>query len=219
MAEHTLALALALFRHLKEYSSSAASGDWTSTPQISLRSAETCCFATIGFGRIAQSTLKRAAAFGFHRMAADPYVKPETIEAAGVESVSVEEAFSRADIVSLHCPLTELTRNLVSRTRLRSMKPGAILINSARGGLVDTEALTEVLEKGTLGGAGLDVTEPEPLPAGHRLYCLPNVIVTPHRAWFSKESEMRLKRFAAEEAVRALRGEPLKYQVNGDRPE
>ncbi len=214
MADHTMAMALPLFRHLNEYGNAAKAGDWKLTRELPLRSAESCCFGTVGFGRIAQAVLQRAGAFAFRLIASDPFVEPETMQAQGVQDVGLDELFATADIVSLHCPLTDETEGLVDRQRLASMRPDTVLINTSRGGLVDTEALSQALAAGRLGGAGLDVTDPEPLPAGHRLYSFTNVIISPHMAWYSEQADVRLKQYAAREAARALLGEPLHYQRN-----
>lgn len=213
MADHTLTLALAVLRKIQPYAIEARSGDWRLTRQLPLQPFSSQRFVTLGFGRIARAVHQRAAAFGFRQAAYDPHLPLEVFEEAGVESVDLEEAFQTADLLSLHCPMMEETRNLVNAHRFASMKSSACLVNTARGGLVDTEALVEALRSGMLGGAGLDVTEPEPLPAGHPLYDQPTAIITPHVGWYSEEAENRLKQLAAEEAARALRGEPLRCRV------
>lgn len=214
MADHTMALTLSLFRRLNQYAAMAASGNWTLTRELPLQAAESCRFGVVGFGRIAQAVLERAAAFSFECLAHDPFIDADAIAARGIRPVGLDELFAGADIVSLHCPLTDATEGLVDRQRLAAMRSGALLINTSRGGLVDTRALTESLAAGRLGGAGLDVTDPEPLPAGHPLYTFANVIISPHMAWYSDHADLRLRKFAAREAARALRGEPLQYQRN-----
>jgi D-3-phosphoglycerate dehydrogenase len=116
--------------------------------------------------------------------------------------------------LSLHLPLSTETKHFISATRLASMKRTAILVNTARGPLIDTLALAEALKSGTIGGAGLDVFETEPLAVDHALRKAPNALLTSHVAWYSESSIPRLQRLAAEEVARGLKGEPLKNQVN-----
>jgi D-3-phosphoglycerate dehydrogenase len=132
-----------------------------------------------------------------------------------VVSVPLARLLAESDYVTLHCPLTAETHHLIDAVALARMKPTAVLVNTARGGLVDPAALAPALEAGRLAGAGLDVTEPEPLDGGSPLLRLDNVIVTPHAAWYSEEGRADLKRRVAEEAVRVLvRGEPPLNCVN-----
>jgi D-3-phosphoglycerate dehydrogenase len=167
-------------------------------------------FATAGYGRIARAVLDRAKGFGFKLAAYDPYATP----ADGIAALSLEELFQQADILSLHSPLTPETKHLVNSARLAQMKPTAIIVNTARGGLIDTTALAEALQAGTIAAAGLDVFENEPLQPDHPLRNCTNAILTSHVAWFSQSSVPKLQQLAAEEAVRGLRGQPLKNQVN-----
>jgi D-3-phosphoglycerate dehydrogenase len=133
---------------------------------------------------------------------------------AGVRQLSADELFERADILSLHLPLGEQTRHFVSRERMARMKPTAILVNTSRGGLVDTLALADALRQGRPAAAGIDVFETEPLPADHPLRSADSALLTSHVAWYSEQSVPTLQQKAAEEVVRGLRGEPLKNQVN-----
>jgi D-3-phosphoglycerate dehydrogenase len=170
-------------------------------------------FATAGFGRIARAVLSRAAAFGCRPAAYDPYVPAEAFEKAGVAKLTAEELFTEADILSLNLPLTEETRHFANAARLASMKPHAVLVNTARGALIDTHALADALTKGTPWAAGIDVFESEPLEADHPLRKAPNVLLTSHTAWFSADSVGQLQRLTAEEAARRLRGESFKNSV------
>ena len=131
----------------------------------------------------------------------------------GVEKVQQDELFTRADILSLHCPLTPDTRHVVNATRLATMKPQAVLVNTARGALIDSAALVEALRANRLGFAGLDVFEEEPLPGDHPLRRAPRTLLTPHVAWYSTGSLDRLQRFAAEEIKRSLEDQPLRCPV------
>lgn len=213
MADHTLMLALALIRRLPFYQARARGGEWALDGSQQVHDLSSLRWVAVGFGRIAREVLQRARAFGFLTGATDPLVTDEAIAQTGATPCSLEQAIRTADLLSLHCPLLPETRGLLQEQTLARMKPGAFLVNTARGGLIDTSALAEALRRGHLGGAALDATEPEPLPAGHPLYTMPNVIITPHMAWHSREAGQRLRRKVAEEALRALRGEPLLHQI------
>jgi D-3-phosphoglycerate dehydrogenase len=132
----------------------------------------------------------------------------------GVEKVELGDLFTRADILSLHLPLTAETKHFINAARLAEMKKTAVIVNTARGPLIDTVALAAALQAGTIGGAGIDVFEQEPLPADHPLRSAPGALLTSHVAWYSESSIPRLQRLAAEELVRGLRGETLKNHVN-----
>lgn len=213
VADHALALALGLARQLPQTHRRLLGGEWKITPPAPMPAFREMTLACAGFGRIARAVLERARGFGFTLAAYDPYVSADQFAAAGVKCLSADSLFQEADILSLHLPLTDTTRHFVSAARLREMKPSAVLVNTSRGGLIDTMALTEALQSGRLGGAGLDVFETEPLPGGHPLRQAPNAVLTSHTAWYSESSVPRLQRLAAEEAVRAVRGEPLLNQV------
>lgn len=210
VADHALALALALARQLPQIHQRIRAGTWKIVPDKPMPALKDMTFATAGCGRIARGVLERARVFGFKRATHDPYATPP----AGVMALSLDELFRQADILSLHSPLTPETRHLVNADRLRQMKPTAIIVNTARGGLIDTTALAAALADGTIAGAGLDVFETEPLPADHPLRQCPNALLTSHVAWFSERSVPTLQRMAAEELRRGLGGEPLKNQVN-----
>lgn len=213
MADHTLMLALALIRRLPFYQARARKGVWALDSTRPVHDLSSLRWIAVGFGRIAREVLQRARAFGFQTGATDPLVTNETIAQTGATPYSLKQAIQEADLLSLHCPLLPETRGLLREQTFAQMKPGAFLVNTARGGLIDTPALTNALRHGHLGGAALDTTEPEPLPEGHPLYTMPHVIITPHMAWHSCEAEQRLRRKVAEEAVRALRGEPLQHKL------
>jgi D-3-phosphoglycerate dehydrogenase len=210
VADHTLTLALALARQLPQIDTRTRAGTWKITPDKPMPAFREMIFATAGYGRIARAVLDRAKGFGFKLAAYDPYAPP----AEGVAALSLEGLFQQADILSLHSPLTPETKHLVNSARLAQMKPTAIIVNTARGGLIDTTALVEALQAGTIAAAGLDVFENEPLHPDHLLRNCTNSILTSHVAWFSQSSVPKLQQLAAEEAVRALRGQPLKNQIN-----
>jgi D-3-phosphoglycerate dehydrogenase len=214
VAEHAVSLALALTRQLPQIDHRLRGGTWKITPDRPMPALHASTFATAGFGRIARTAQEMMHGFGCVRIAYDPYVAADAMKAAGVEKVELDALFARADILSLHLPATAETKHFVNATRLTQMKKTAIVVNTARGPLVDTVALAAALKAGTIGGAGVDVYEKEPIEKDHPLFAAPNALLTSHVAWYSESSIPRLQQLAAEETVRGLKGEPLKNQVN-----
>lgn len=212
VADHTIMLLLAFTRGLVPAALSTRSGGWHASGMDVHRIAGRT-LALIGIGRIGRRVASRALALGLAVKAYDPFVTTwdqEGVTLAG----SLEDAVADADFVSLHAPMTAENHHLVDAAMLRLLKPTAVLINTARGGLVDLDAVTDALSAGRLGGVALDVFESEPLPQGHPLRSNPAALITPHMAYYSIESESELKRRAAEEVTRALRGEPPRCPVN-----
>jgi len=199
VSTHALALLLALHRQL-----GGVAGGYP------IRRLSTLRLGVVGFGRIGGELARKALALGLAVAAHDPLVAAKEMRKAEVEPLTLEELLARSDFVSLHVPLTAATWHLLDARRIASMRAGAVLINVGRGGLVDEVALGQALRSGHLAGAGLDVTELEPLPADHPLRSAPNLLLTPHVAWFSVEARRELQTKAAEEVARALRGEPLR---------
>lgn len=214
VADHTLALALALGRQVLTTFDRLRAGEWKITPPAPMPAFRDMTFVVAGLGRIGRAVLGRASSFGFKLAAYDPAPPDEAFRNAGARRLSLDEAFTESDILSLHVPLNPGTRHLVSTDRLRSMKPTALLINTSRGGLVDTRGLAVALAEGRIAGAGIDVFEEEPLQPGHPLLNCPNAILTSHIAWFSEASISRLQQLAAEEAVRGITGLPLLNRLN-----
>jgi len=214
VADHAFAMALALARQLPALDRGMRAGAWEPRYWQPIPSYAAQTFATLGFGRIAQGVLTRARASRFRLAAYDPYQPDEIFAEYGVRRLDLEELFAEADILSLHVPLTAGTQHIVSAARLAQMKPSAVLVNTARGPLVDTQALADALQHRRLGAAGLDVFEEEPLPPEHPLLRCEQALFSPHQAWYSEDSTRTLYWRAAEEVIRALRGEPLQYCVN-----
>lgn len=213
VAEHTLLLILAVCKRLPTASAGIARGEWM---QWSLRqhSLELCgkTLGLVGFGRIGREVARRALGFDARVVFFDPFVELELqlpVERAG----TLEDLLARSDIVSLHLPQTPENRHLLNAGTLSLMKPGALLINTARGALVDEEALVESLRSGHLGGAGLDVFETEPLPPDHPLLAFPNVIATPHIAAGTRDALHAKMKAVFANLLRFTRGEPLKNLV------
>ena len=212
VAEHVFTLLLALVRRLLPASASLREGRWERSRWVGeeLRGK---VLGLIGFGRIGQEVAQRARAFGMAVIAHDPYVPAARIRELGAEPVSFEELLERAEVVSIHTPLTPATRNLLDERALGRMRPGAYLINTARGGIVDEQALLRALQEGRLAGAGLDVFATEP-PGASPLLELPNVVATPHLGGSTREAQAYNARAIAEQVLRALRGQPVRGAVN-----
>jgi D-3-phosphoglycerate dehydrogenase len=168
-------------------------------------------------GRIGAAVARRAAAFGWHVVGCDAQLPAAAIAERGAEAVELDELFARADAISLHCPLTPETHHLVGAERLARARPGVIIVNTSRGGLVDLEALEVALASGQVGAVGLDVLEDEPSPVLDRpIFRRENVIVTSHVAWYSVEARRDLALLCADEALRVLRGERPRNAVDPD---
>jgi D-3-phosphoglycerate dehydrogenase len=210
VADHTMAMLLCQARRLLDAADSVRQGGWAipkgDVPRLAGRH-----LGLVGLGRIGRRVGLRAMAFGLRVQAYDPVVQSDV---AGIASAStLDELLAEADYVSLHLPLNRQTRHLIDRHALRSMRRKPILINTARGGLVDLDAVLEALDDGTLGGVALDVFEDEPLPEDHPIRRHPAALITPHMSYYSNESEPDLIRRTAEEVARGLRGEPVRNPV------
>ncbi len=210
VADHALAMALSLARQLPQTHARTIGGTWKITPPSTMPAFRRMIFATMGYGRIARSILDRARPFGFTLAAYDPFVSPDVMLQDGVQALDLDALFEQSDILSLHAPLTTETKHIVNAERLFSMKKSAIVVNTARGSLIDTMALAQALTEGMIGGAGIDVYEKEPLEDDHPLRTAPNTILTSHTAWYSEESVPELQRSGALEVVRGLTGQPLR---------
>ena len=160
----------------------------------------------IGFGRIGQAVAARLRPFGSSILVADPAHDPEWVRSQGAEPVSLDTLLARSDIVTIHCPLTPATLHLIGAPQLRAMRHGALLVNTARGPIVDGQALAAALENGHLGGAALDVMEHEPVGSDDPLLRVPNLIVTPHAAYYSAHSMEVLRRETYVDVLSVLAG-------------
>ena len=216
VADHTLALVLALTRQAVAICTHVRSGKWSLPVALeSMHALKALTVGVVGFGRIGREVVQRLRAFKCGLIAFDPVVPAAEVEQAGCTFAGLDELLRVADIVTLHCPSTAATRGMIDRAALAKMKPGTLLINVARGNLVDTPALIEALRSGRLGGAALDVCDPEPVPADSPLLGMGNVLLTPHVASASAPAVLALRTQAAQTAAKALRGEPLPNVVNG----
>jgi D-3-phosphoglycerate dehydrogenase len=204
VAEHTMALMLACARKIVFYDRMVRAGRWEVPPGKPLYRLAGSTLGLIGFGNIARQVAARAAAFGMNVLYSDPYIK-ETHQLA--KQVDIGQLLKDSDFVSLHPPLTRDTRHMMSDDMFRQMKRTAWLINCSRGPIVDTDALVRALDAGTIAGAGLDTTDPEPLPNPHPLRDRDNVIINPHVAWYSETAMVGLQAGAPSEVRRVLSGE------------
>jgi len=206
VANHALAMILSLCRRIPQDHHQILQGGWGVNPFRPIYALTELTLGLVSFGKIARNLARKAATLGFAIIAQDPYVDKGIFEIYQTERVEFAELIERADIVSLHCPLIPETTHLMNRDVFGRMKPGAILINTSRGPVVHEEALIEALKAGTLGGAGLDVFEEEPLPPSSPLRTFANVILTSHAASVSEKAVELLQRKAAEAARDFLEG-------------
>jgi D-3-phosphoglycerate dehydrogenase / 2-oxoglutarate reductase len=211
VANHAVALLLALARKIARLDRQTRGGGWDvfRIGPVTRLAGQTV--GILGCGRIGSAVARKLSGFDVRLLGCDPYV--ETFP-PGVQPVAFERLLAESDYLTIHCPLTDETRHAFDAESLGWMRPTSMLINTARGGIVDTAALTDALQQGFLAGAGLDVLEEEPIDPASPLLRMEQVIVTPHAAWYSEEGRSDLKRRAAEEAVRVLRGERPRHCVN-----
>lgn len=207
VAEYVIAAALVLLRGAYGASVEVAGGAWPRQRLIG-REASGKRMGLIGFGAIARQAAVRARALGMAIAAHDPFLAESDAAWAGVERLDLDALLATSDVISLHVPLTAGTRHLIDAAALARMKPDAVLINTARGGVVDEAALADALARGALGGAALDVFETEPLTTadGAPFAGLPNVILTPHVAGVTEESNVRVGRVIADRVLAHLEG-------------
>jgi D-3-phosphoglycerate dehydrogenase len=219
VADHAVALLLALLRKLPTYDRATRAGEWHWQSGRPIQRLQQGTLGLFSFGAIAQEIARRMHGFGVRIIACDPFVDQREAASRGVSVVSFEELLARSDYLMIQAPLTRETRGRFGETELRRMKRGAILINTGRGPIVKDADLYRVLKDGWLSGAGLDDLEEEPAKragwkANNPLFRLENVIVTPHAAYYSEQSIQIVRRFASEEVVRVLSGEAPLSPVN-----
>jgi D-3-phosphoglycerate dehydrogenase len=215
VSDHALALLLAAARRVAEADRRVRAKAWGVPMDRKVHRIRGGTLGLVGYGRIGAAFHRKAAALGYARVLVhDPFLKaaPDGAELASIETVARE-----ADAISLHAPATNATRHIIGRAFLAQVKPTLVLVNTARGALIDEAALAAALGEGRLLAAGLDVYESEPLRADSPLRGLDNVVLTDHAAWYSEEAIADLQRKAAEEVARVLRGEAPLHQVNAPR--
>ncbi|WP_456413854.1 2-hydroxyacid dehydrogenase [Oceanithermus profundus] len=212
-ADLAFALLAAAARRVVEGHDYVRRGEWkTWHPELLLGpELHGATVGVVGFGRIGQAFARRARGFEMKVLYTSRRPKPEAEAALAAERVELDELLARADFVSLHTPLTPETHRLMNAERLAQMKEGAVLVNTARGKVVDTEALLDALERGPLFAAGLDVTDPEPLPADHPLLGHPRVVVTPHIGSAGLRTRRRMAEMVAHDLRAVLEGRTPKH--------
>ncbi|MEN8114781.1 MAG: phosphoglycerate dehydrogenase [Actinomycetota bacterium] len=212
-AEHTMALLLALCRNVPQAVESLKAGKWERGrfKGIEMRSKT---IGIVGLGRVGRRIARRCRAFGMDVIAYDPYMSDERVESMKIEGVSLDELFERSDFITLHAALTPDTKGLIGNEALAKVKPGVRIINAARGGLIDEEALAEALQDGTVGGAALDVLTQEPPDPDNPLLRMDNVIVTPHLAASTSESQREVGIQIVSQMIDALLGTDFRNALN-----
>lgn len=216
-ADFAFALLLAAARRVVEGDRAVRQGKWKTWGVIWLlgQDAAGATLGIIGFGRIGQAVARRAMGFGMRVLYVDPSTEPEDLpEGLTAAKVELPELLAESDFVSLHTPLTDATYHLIDAQALAQMKPNAVLVNTARGAVVDPEALLQALSEGVIAFAAIDVTEPEPIPMDSPLLALDNLIITPHIASASQETRGLMAYMAAQNLMAGLRGERLPHCVN-----
>ena len=214
VSDHAMALLLALARKVTAANALVQSGRWELPPLVPLRRLEGQVLGLVGFGNIPRALAPKARAFGLRVATYDPYVDKVAADAAGVECVGFDDLLARADFISVHAPLQPATRGLINAKAFAKMKKGAMLINTARGPLVDEAALIAALDSGHLGGAALDVVTHEPLAKDSPLIGRSNLILTPHTAFYSLEALEELQTKCAADVARVLSGQKAVYPIS-----
>ena len=213
VSDHAMALLLALARKIPLSNKLVQAGRWDMPAVVPIHRLAGRVLGLVGFGNIPRALTPKAKAFGLRVVTHDPYVSQEVLAAAGVEAVTFDRLLSISDFVSIHAPLMPATRGLFNAETFRKMKRGAALINTARGPLVDEDALVAALDSGQLGAAALDVVAVEPLPEDAKLIGRDNVILTPHTGFYSVEALDELQTKCAADVARVLSGEKPIYPV------
>ena len=216
VSDHTMALLLAAVRKIPMISKQVHSGTWKMPNVVPIKRLRGSTLGLVGFGRIPQLVVPKAKAFGMTVLAYDPFVPKEVFLAAGVESVDLDTLLKTSDYVSIHSPLVPETKNLFNAEAFRKMKKTAYVVNTARGPIIDEDALAEALDAGEIAGAALDVMVSEPPGATHKLFGRENVIITPHTSFYSDEALVDLQTKAAQEVVAVLSGQAPRNPVNPD---
>lgn len=217
VADHTAAAALSMLRKLPLLDASVRAGEWAAVKRAQpLKPFHEISFGFFGMGQIGRAVHARLKGFGFRFLAADPGLSPGQANSLGVTLTDAATLLREADILSLHAPATAETTGYFNAARLATMRPNAVIVNSARGQLIVEEDLAAALHQKMIAGAALDVFHVEPLPADNPLRTAPNILLTPHAAWYSEAAINKLQALVAEDIARALRGEEPRKPVPMD---
>lgn len=214
VADHTCAMLLAQLRKLTAFDASVRAGDWAAVAVARpMKPFSETLIGFFGFGQIGRSVHARLQGFGFRFAVADPALTAADAKAMGLEKMDAADLFRSADAISLHAPTTAETRHYIDAARLASMKGNAVIVNTARGALIDEDALAAALGSGQIAGAALDVFNAEPLPAGSPLRDAPGLLLSPHAAWYSEVAIGRLQGLVADDIANHLAGRALRKPV------
>ena len=216
VAEQALALLLSCARKITSHDKLIRAGAWDIGQKDPIHRMQGRTLGLLGLGRIPQVLVKKVKGFEFRIIAHDPFVTEDAARKLGVTLVDFDTLLAESDYLSVHAPLNDRTRHMIDAKALRKMKPTAILVNTARGPLVDIPALCRALKEGWINSAGIDVHEQEPVPKDYCLFGLDNVVIADHAGWYSEESIADLQRGAAEAVVAVLKGGWPKFLVNPD---
>ena len=217
VSDQAAALLLGCARRVASRDADVRAGAWDVGAAEPLYRVAGKALGLVGYGKIARATHRKLAGFNFARtLVFDPFVDDDAIREAGGEKVELDALCAEADFISLHAPLSDATRHMIGREQLAVMKRTTVIVNTSRGGLIDTGALVEALSTGKIRGAGLDVYEEEPPPKDHPLLTLRSVVLSDHVSWYSEESQLELQTKAAANVAQALRGERVANLLNPD---
>ena len=216
VSEQALALLLSCARKTASHDRRIRAGEWDIAQADPIHRVHGATLGLIGLGRIPQVLVRKVKGFQFRILATDPFISQDVADDLGCELVDLDTLLAESDFISVHAPLNDKTRHMIDESALRKMKPTAILINTARGGVVDTDALYRALKEGWINSAGMDVHEDEPVPKDYKMFGLDNVVISDHAGWYSEESIAELQRGAAEAVAAVLSGAWPKFLVNPD---
>ncbi|KML41269.1 C-terminal binding protein [Cytobacillus firmus] len=214
VSNHALALLLSWARKVTLLNNEVKKGNWDFKACVPIHRFNSQTVGVLGFGRIPRRFIEKVKPLGFKLAAYDPFVSAEDMASAGVKKMELDEIIREADYLSVHVPLIKDTFHLLNADRFSQMKKNAVIINTARGPIIDEKALIEALEKGIIAGAALDVAEEEPISIDSPLLHMDNVIITPHSAWYSEEAMVELRQKAAKNIVQVLKGEKTPYALS-----
>ena len=214
VSDHAMGLLLACARKIPRFDRAVRNGTWDQNIGPEMHRIRGKTLGIVGFGRIGQAIIPKAKAFGLTINVCSPRTDPKRIQQQGAQKVTFQELLTTSDFITIHAPLTQETEHMFSDAEFRAMKPTAFLINTARGGIVDTTALTTALRNGDIAGAGLDVLETEPPEPDTELLTFDNVVVTPHAAFVSEDAILELEVTAARCVAQVLTGQLPESVVN-----
>ena len=214
VSDHAMALLLSLIRKIPYANKKTHAGVWSMPAVVPIHRLRGSVLGLAGFGKIPRLVAVKAQAFGLQVQTYDPYISSETAAKLGVKLVSLPELLGTSDYISIHAPLTPETDRMFNAEAFRKMKRSALLVNTARGQLVDVEALVDALDNKLIAGAALDVLPQEPPPPNSRLFGRDDMILTPHTSFYSEESLVELQTKAAQQVALVLSGKEPRYPVN-----